>query len=261
MVGVPARRRPRRKPGAQVYRPGPTIAGRFKQAGQSVTLLTDSDASEQRLAELAGVLGKVRYLHLATHGIVNLDFPLQSAVILSRDRLPDPAWQLDAGLPDHDGRLTAAEVLRDWNLDCDLVTLSACETGLGRYARGESYLGFAQALLSVGGRSVCLSLWQVDDAATALLMDRFYANLLGQREGLKQGLGKAEALDEARRWLRTLPRTEAVKLAARLTGGVQRGKGRPALPLLPAVPQTKEDEPPYAHPFYWAAFVLVGDPD
>ena len=53
-------------------------------------------------------------------------------------------------------------------------------------------------MLSVGARSVCLSLWQVDDTATALLMDRFYANLLGQREGLKTGMGKAEALAEAK---------------------------------------------------------------
>jgi tetratricopeptide (TPR) repeat protein len=249
-------------PGARVE--AEMLARRCQEAGQPITLLSDSEASEQRLAEVAGAgtLAKVRYLHLATHGTVNWWFPLQSAVILARDRLPDPWQQLDAGLPVYDGRLTAAKVLRDWNLDAELVTLSACETGLGRHAEGESYLGFAQALLLVGSRSVCLSLWQVDDAATALLMDRFYANLLGQREGLKQGLGKAEALDEAKRWLRVLPRAEAVKLAARLTGGVQRGKGRPALPLLPAVPQAKaEDEPPYAHPYYWAAFVLIGDAD
>jgi CHAT domain-containing protein len=233
------------------------IARRFKEVGQPAKLLTDSDASEPRLAELArdGSLAKVRYLHLATHGTADWRYPLRSAIILARDRQPGPAGPLA------DGRLTAAEVLRDWSLDCDLVTLSACETGLGRYATGESYLGFAQALLSVGSRGVCLSLWQVDDAATALLMDRFYANLLGQREGLKKPLGKAEALDEAKRWLRTLPRAEAVKLAAKLTGGVERGKGRPALPLLPAVPETKEDEPPYAHPYYWAAFVLIGDTD
>ena len=53
-----------------------------------------------------------------------------------------------------------------------------------------------------------------------------------------------------------------MKLAAKLTGGVERGKGRPALPLKPKVAETvKEDEAPYAHPYYWAAFVLIGDPD
>jgi CHAT domain-containing protein len=75
-------------------------------------------------------------------------------------------------------------------------------------------------------------------------------------------MGKAEALAEAKAWLRTLPRTEAVKLAAKLTGGVERGKGRPALPLKPSVAEpTKADEPPYAHPYYWAAFVLIGNKD
>jgi hypothetical protein len=239
------------------------LARRFRQAQQPVTLLTDSEASEQRLAELAqdGTLAGVRYLHLATHGTVDWDFPLRSAIILSRDHLSDLPQQADAAPPQYDGRLTAAKVLRDWQFNADLVTLSACETGLGHYARGEGYLGFAQALLIAGTRSVCLSLWQVDDVATALLMDRFYANLLGQREGLTKPLGKAEALAEAKTWLRTLPRAEAVKRAAALTGGVERGKGRPALPHPPAVPDAAGTTPPYAHPYYWAAFVLVGDQD
>jgi len=241
-----------------------SLIRRFQTARQPSTLLVDSQASEQRLAELVqdGTLAKTRYLHLATHGTIDPRFALQSAVILSRDKLPDPTQQLNAGLPVYDGRLTAAEVLRDWDLDADLVTLSACQTGLGRHASGEGYLGFAQALLVAGSRSVCLSLWHVDDAATALLMDRFYANLLGQRHGLNAPLGKADALAEAKLWLRTLPRKETLKLAAQLTGGVERGKGRPALPLAPMVPETaKEDEPPYAHPYYWAGFVLVGARD
>ena len=60
--------------------------------------------------------------------------------------------------------------------------LSACDTGLGKFSGGEGYLGFSQALFLAGGRSLLLSLWQVDDAATALLMTRFYENLLGTPE-------------------------------------------------------------------------------
>src|SRR5207302_8553778 len=106
----------------------------------------------------------------------------------------------------------------------------------------------------------CLSLWEVDDAATALLMERFYQNLLGQREGLKAALPKAEALAEAKRWLRELPRAEVLKRVARLSAGVARGKGRPALPRLPETPGGPDDkEPPYAHPYFCAGFVLVGD--
>jgi CHAT domain-containing protein/tetratricopeptide (TPR) repeat protein len=229
-------------------------------------VLTDSEASEQNLYELAqsGALQKYRYLHLATHGEVDDAFPLRSAVILSRDHLPDPGQQLLAGKPVFDGRLTAEEVLRQWHLDCDLVTLSACQTALGKYERGEGFVGFAQALTLCGSRSVCLSLWQVDDAATALLMQRFYANLLGKRDGLKGALGKAAALAEAKRWLRTLPRAQALKQAAAVYQGIERGKGRTKPPLLPALPEptpeAKEDCP-YAHPYYWAAFVLTGAPD
>jgi tetratricopeptide (TPR) repeat protein len=227
-------------------------------------LLFDSSASEQRLSKLAKrrELGRYRYVHLATHGEVDNRLPLRSAVILSRDDLPDAGKQLDAGLPIFDGRLTAREVLEDWRLDSDLVTLSACQTALGKYERGEGFIGFAQALILSGSRAVCLSLWKVDDAATALLMERFYQNLLGKRDGLKTPLPKAEALKEAKDWLHRLPREQAVQRLAGLTKGVARGKGRKMQPLLPAPPAAaggaKEDDRPYAHP-YWAAFVLIGD--
>jgi tetratricopeptide (TPR) repeat protein len=229
-------------------------------------LLFDSEASEQKLDELAstGKLRQYRYVHLATHGEVDGSFPLRSALILSRDTLPDPRQQLLAGKPVYDGRLTAEEMLRSWNLNADLVTLSACQTALGKYEHGEGFVGFAQALLLCGSRSVCLSLWKVDDAATALLMQRFYANLLGKREGLKGAMPKATALREAKEWLRSLSREEALRVAAEVSRGVERGKGRPKGILLPAVPEAapavKEDKP-YAHPYYWAAFVLTGEPN
>jgi tetratricopeptide (TPR) repeat protein len=234
-------------------------------------ILSDSEASEQRLYDLAksGELGKFRYLHLATHGTADDRIPLSSAVILSRDHLPDPGKQLEAGLPIFDGRLTAEEVLEQWHLNADLVTLSACQTALGKYENGEGFVGFAQALILAGSRSVCLSLWKVDDTATALLMGRFYENLLGKREGLKGSMKKADALAEAKAWLRGLSREDAARRAAKMGEGLARGK-RPKLP--PAAPQeVKEAEAketaaaaadrPYAHPYYWAAFVLIGDPD
>jgi tetratricopeptide (TPR) repeat protein len=226
-------------------------------------LLFDSDASEQRLDALAGSgeLAKYRFVHLATHGDVDNTRALRSALILSRDALPDAQKQLLAGKPVYDGRLTAEEMLRSWRLDAELVTLSACETALGKYERGEGFVGFAQALILCGSRSVCLSLWKVDDGATALLMQRFYANLLGKREGLKGPLPKAEALREAKEWLRTLPREEALRVAAAVSSGVARAKGRPKAPLLPPVPERTAEakaDCPYAHPYYWAAFVLIG---
>jgi CHAT domain-containing protein len=89
-------------------------------------------------------------------------------------------------------------------------------------------VGFTQALLMSGTRSVCLSLWEVNDVATALLMQRFYANLLGRRLGLTSPMPKAEALREAKVWLRGLRRAEALALIADLSGGVERGKSAKA---------------------------------
>lgn len=141
-----------------------------------------------------------------------------------------------------------------------MVVLSACETVLGPDGGSEGLLGFAQVLLGRGARSLLVSLWKVDDTATALLMLRFYQNLLGKREGLKEALGRAEALREAKRWLRQLPRTEVEKLAGQLTEEALRASEEPKRPVAsrPAVPA---GDAPFAQPRYWAAFILIGDPD
>jgi CHAT domain-containing protein len=75
-------------------------------------------------------------------------------------------------------------------------------------------------------------------------------------------LGKAEALAEAKAWLRGLSREAALRRTAQLARGVERDKGRKELPPLPALPAPLPGavgDRPYAHPYYWAAFVLIGD--
>jgi CHAT domain-containing protein len=232
-----------------------------------VTTLLGQDATESNLQQLAqsGMLKTYRFLHLATHGKANPDVALSSAIFLAAEpeRPATPSADPAALQAAPDGQVTAEQIVRTWELDADLVVLSACESGLGRYAGGEGYLGFAQALFVKGARSLVLSQWKVDDKATALLMTRFYHNLLGKRSGLSQPLPKAEALDEAKRWLRELTGDEVgTELAA-----LDRGTVRPLVEEVDGpAPRAAASAPkpagvrPYAHPYYWAAFILIGDP-
>jgi hypothetical protein len=230
------------------------------------TTLLGTDASEQTLYRLAcsGKLRSYRIVHLGTHGLIDLEQPLRSHLALARDQLPTTAQKAEAaskGQRVFTGELSVKDIALEWQLDAELVVLSACQTALGHEAGGDGLLGFAQAFLQKGARSVMLSRWKVDDTATSLLMVRFYENLLGKRKGLKTALGRAEALSEAKKWLRQLPRKQAGVLAARLAGDVLRGSEGDVRPVVKGKEaKLPEGNRPFAHPFYWAAFVLVGDP-
>jgi tetratricopeptide (TPR) repeat protein len=235
------------------------IVGLFP--GERATVLLGEAASAAALEVMArsGSLKGYRYLHFAAHGETNPAVALSSALILA----PDLARPADPTRSGTDGRVTAQQIAYTWELDADLVVLSACESGLGRYAHGEGYLGFAQALFLKGARSLVVSQWKVNDRSTALLMARFYQNLLGRRAGLRQPLAKAEALGEAKRWLSGLTAEEAGAASSTPDRGVIRplatsGQSGPdeGLPARPGAAGRR----PYAHPYYWAAFVLVGDP-
>jgi CHAT domain-containing protein len=156
---------------------------------------------------------EVRVLHFATHALPDARFPLDSALVLAGD----------GGAEDGDGWLHAWEIAQGLRLDADLVTLSGCETGLGRELRGEGIVGLARAFQYAGARSVLVSLWAVSDRSTSELMVRFYA-------GLEQGLAGDEALRAARRSLQAgpIPVNGAAALDAR-------------------------------HPYHWAGFRLVGE--
>ena len=115
------------------------------------------------------------FIHLAAHGTFDLDKPLNSALLLARDK-------------DNDGLLKAGD-LYNLSLNADLVTLSACETALGKVSTGDDVVGFTRGFLYAGARSLVSSLWQVDDQATRDLMVAFYSNL--------QSMTKDEALRRA----------------------------------------------------------------
>ena len=114
------------------------------------------------------------YIHFATHGEFDSDAPLQSAVLLAPD----------AG---SDGVLTVGK-LYSLRLDADLITLSACETGLGKITNGDDVVGLTRGFLYAGSGSVVASLWRVDDLATSYLMSQFYSALKGtdKRGALRQ---------------------------------------------------------------------------
>jgi len=141
------------------------------------------DATEHRLKS-AG-LERYRYVHLATHGIVDEEHPRLSRLLLAPD----------AGSGD-DGVLSLGDVY-NLRLNADLVVLSACDTGRGRIVRGEGIIGLARGFLYAGARSLLVSLWPVSDEAAAGLVVDFYAGLL-------EGQPKARALQQAK--LRTMAR-------------------------------------------------------
>lgn len=136
-------------------------------------LLLRKSASEQAFKQHAP---NFRYLHIASHGEFNSEKALNSRLLLSRNATDD-------------GSLTVSE-LYGVRLDADLVTLSACETGLGKVLNGDDLVGLTRGFLYAGSSNVVASLWQVDDEATAELMTHFYTRL-------KTGLGKREALRQA----------------------------------------------------------------
>jgi CHAT domain-containing protein len=133
-------------------------------------------------------------IHLATHGVARLDLPLFSYLRLA------------------DEHLSALDCF-ELELDCALVTLSACESGRGVVAAGDEQIGLPRAFLYAGARSVLHSLWRIDDRATQMLMRHFYTDL-------RAGRGRGASLRNA-------------QIAA----------------------LRSQD----AHPFQWAAMVLVGD--
>jgi CHAT domain-containing protein/tetratricopeptide (TPR) repeat protein len=227
-----------------------------------------------------------RILHLATHGFFLADkqrdlnkFGRNLELIDVGDR---PDWEPLSGpgmenpmlrsglalagantflrggsLPDdaEDGLLTAEDVAGLNLLDTELVVLSACDTGLGEVHTGEGVMGLRRAFIVAGAKTLVMSLWKVDDLATAFLMDLFYDNLL------TCGLDRDLALSEAQRATRdvTVGQLRAEWLSGAMIDRLAAGDvgARRALRELAAMPDGYR---PFEHPFYWGAFICQGDP-
>lgn len=139
---------------------------------------TGAAAAEKRFKEEAP---RHRVLHLATHGVLQDQWPLFSAVLL-------------APTDGEDGVVEAREIL-ELELDADLAVLSACDTARGRIGAGEGIIGMSWALMMAGCRSTVVSQWKAASASTAELMVAFHRELAG-------GRSKAAAMRRAQLALR-----------------------------------------------------------
>jgi CHAT domain-containing protein/tetratricopeptide (TPR) repeat protein len=169
----------------------------------SVQLYLGEAATEQNVKTNRFLEG-AREVHFATHAYLDEERPELSGLELTIDpRSPE------------DGVLRVEEIF-NLHLRADLLTLSACRTGLGKGVRGEGMIGLTRAFFYAGARSLLVSLWPVLDRSTADLMFDFY------KIRNSSSPQKGEALRQAK------------------MGMIESSK--------------------YAHPYYWAPFILVGDP-
>lgn len=139
------------------------IASLFADKNLSSGLFTRQQADERRIK--SGDLKNYTYLHFATHGIVDESNPELSRIFLQSDT------------DSEDGNLFAGEIY-NLDLDASLVTLSACQTGLGKISKGEGVIGLSRALVYAGAHSIIVSFWSVADESTADLMKDFYRQML-----------------------------------------------------------------------------------
>ena len=126
----------------------------------------DFEASKQTVTDPK--LGNYRYLHFATHGILNSSHPELSGIVFSL---------VNRDGDEQDGFLWAHEVY-NLRLPAEMVVLSGCRTGLGKEIRGEGLVGLTRGFMYAGAARVLVSLWDVSDEASAELMARFYRRVL-----------------------------------------------------------------------------------
>ena len=126
------------------------------------------DFRANRSIATSSELSQYRYVHFATHGYLDATRSGLSAIVLSMiDEQGNPQ---DGFLRTHD--------IYNLKLPAELVVLSACETGLGKEIRGEGIEGLTRGFMYAGARRVVVSLWNVNDKATAALMQRLYSGML-----------------------------------------------------------------------------------
>jgi CHAT domain-containing protein len=145
-------------------------ADAIRQLAPAGTAWTALDFDANRSLLDANQLSRYRVLHFATHAEIDNERPLLSRIVLST---------VDAKGCPRDGLIRLYEIY-NLHLNADLVVVSGCRTAIGKEVRGEGLIGLTRGFLYAGAAGVAASLWNVEDQATAELMQRFYSALLHQ---------------------------------------------------------------------------------
>jgi len=174
---------PERLPGARLeaQQIASVAAGNYR-----VNLRLGADANRRFIGH--GGLRHHDIVHFATHGVIDTDLPALSALVLAPEQGQQPTY------------LYPREI-RELQLNADLVVLSGCDTGIGKAVAGHGLMSLSRPFLAAGARQVVASLWQVSDQATAVLMERFYRNLLNDGQAPQLALQSAQQwMQQQERW-------------------------------------------------------------
>jgi CHAT domain-containing protein len=190
-----------------------------------------SEPKSQRLVDLAP---PPRWLHISGHGRYHAGAPLESELCLGEQDV-----------------LSARRIMRDLSLPVELVTLSACTSGLTEIIPGDELLGLPRAFLHAGAPTVVCTPWEARDLVALLVMERFY-------QGLLAGLPAALALRDAQVALREMTGRELAATFERWRRDYARELEGIALP---EIPPEALDSGLFADPAHWALFMLIGRAD
>ncbi|NEO46486.1 MAG: CHAT domain-containing protein, partial [Moorea sp. SIO4A3] len=198
---------------------------------------TDTEVLVENAATKAAIdskpLNTYHCVHFSCHGYFNYDKPRKSALILA-----DAHFTLDA--------IFALKLEQ-----CRLVTLSACETGLIDFQNNsDEYIGLPSGFLVAGSPAVVSSLWKVEEVSTALLMIKFYQNLL-------KPMSLALALNQAQLWLRDATVQDLQTWAEELTKQLNLDNNFKK-ELEKYFYLFYNEETPFDSPYYWAAYCAIG---
>ncbi len=228
----------------------------IKQRFNSHDILIKNQATKIALTENAKNLSNASYIHFSGHGVFNFNNPLLSLLALAgsletsndKDKTKRSVTMRSGKTVIPEKCLTLQEIFANLQLpQCNLVTLSACETGLtDSTAMTDEYIGLPSGFLYAGSMNVVSTLWKVDDFATAIFMIKFY-------QELQPKFSVAVALNATQNWMRAVTHEdfmvwiESLKLDE---NSIEKVKDWLSFDT--------SNEPPFRKPKYWAAFCATG---